>query len=138
MNISVSHIQEEHDHLSSQLGSVRRPKHLIWNHLGQFSYIFICVWHQLININFLSADFLWYLALFIKNRKWGKFLLSKAFQKVTSHLQLIKLIHCMQGLIIMYHQTIRLRMVFSRYPVFSSSQLKQNCIHSVHKFASLI
>ena len=135
MNISVSHTRR-HDHLTSQLGSVRRPKHLIWNHLGQFSYLHMCL--ASININFLSADFLWYLALFIKNRKWGKLLLSKAFQKVTSHLQLIKLIYCTQGLIIMYHQAICLRMVCSRYPVFSSSQLKQNCIHSVHKFASLI
>ena len=39
------------------------------------NHISICVWHQTcaININFLSADFLWYLAFFIKNRKWGKF-----------------------------------------------------------------
>ena len=57
------------------------------------NHISICVWHQTcaININFLSADLLWYLALFIKNRKWGKFLFSKAFHKVMSHLQLIKL-----------------------------------------------
>ena len=92
--ISPSGIQEEHDHLSSQLESVRRPTHLIWNHLWWFSHwTTICVWHQTcaISIHFLSADFLWYRALFIKNRKRGKFLFSKAFHKVTSHLQLIKL-----------------------------------------------